>query len=126
VYNIDQPAAVQFVTGVNGWAYNIIQGGAEIFGADGAFGENTSQFTELSQLWLTYRLDKVVLRLTANNPGAGNQSGIISVRDPGGTTEPYQLGSEALINYYSRLKDAKLCKPNAECTMMQDYRGLLM
>lgn len=57
----------------------------------GAYGEGTAQFAELSNLWLTYRLDKVTVELTPNNPGAGNQSGVFVVRDSGGAPVPFPL-----------------------------------
>lgn len=37
-----------------------------------AYGEVTAQFSELADLWLTYRLDSITLELVPNNPGAGN------------------------------------------------------
>jgi hypothetical protein len=50
----------------------VSQSGQQIVQAEGAYGENTRQFAELSDLWLTYRMNRVHCELTPNNPGAGN------------------------------------------------------
>jgi hypothetical protein len=79
-----------------------------------SYGESGGQFSQLSQLWLTYRLDRVTLELVPNNPGAGNQSGVFVVRDVGGEPIPYSFANESPVNFYSRLKDVKLM-PNTRC-----------
>lgn len=126
-YNIDEPALVQFVAGPNGFAFTITQGGAVLAGLQSSsYGENTLQFAELAELWLTYRLDKVTLEFVPNNPGAGNQSSVFCVRDTGGAAVPYPINGAEFINYYSRLKDVKLGPNTRRTKMSQNYRGLMM
>jgi len=126
-YEIDQPAAVQFVAGVNGWVYSVTQGGTTVGGAAAAYGESTQQFADLSDLWLTYRVNRVSCELTPNNPGAGNQSGVFVVRDTGSTQVPYPVpATDSIINRYSTLKDVRLVAPAKKASMTMDYQGLLM
>jgi len=40
-YNIDQPAVVQFVAGINGWAYSVFQSGVTLVESASAYGEGT-------------------------------------------------------------------------------------
>jgi len=68
-------------------------------------------------LWLTYRLDRVVVEFVPNNPGAGNQSGVIAVRDVGAEPVPYGFTQGNPTIFYSRLKDAKL-HPNTRNVKM--------
>jgi len=121
-YNIEQPAAVQFVAGVNGWVYQVTQAGTVVGGAAAAYGESTQQFAELSDLWLTYRINRVSCELTPNNPGAGNQSGVFVVRDTGSDQVPYPISaSDSIVNRYSTLKDVNLVAPCRKASMSQNY-----
>jgi hypothetical protein len=99
--------------------YSIFQGGTNAPVTSAAYGENVGQFTELANLWLTYRLDRVTLEFVPNNPGAGNQSGVVAVRDVGAEPVPYPISSTSpdptLI--YSRLRDAQLF-PNTKNVKM--------
>jgi len=125
-YNVDEPCVVQFCAGVNGWSFTLRQSGNTSPLESGAYGERPGQFAQLSELWLTYRLDKITLELVPNNPGAGNQSGVFAVRDTGGRQIPYDFNlGESPITFYSRLKDVKLCPNTRTCRMAQDYRGVM-
>jgi hypothetical protein len=95
-----------------------------------SYGENAGQFAELSELWLTYRLDRVTCEFVPNNPGAGNQSAVVCVRDVGGEPVPYAFNTTGQtqdpILFYSRLKDARLYPNNKNVKMTMDYKGLMM
>jgi len=71
-------------------------------------------------------LDRVTCEFVPNNPGAGNQSGVIAVRDVGAEPVPYPVAGVSPILLYSRLKDARLFPNTKNVRMSQDYKGLMM
>jgi hypothetical protein len=87
-YVPESPAVVNFICGPNRWYWSVVQQGTVVQEQNGAYGEFTGQFAELSLLWATYRLDSVKLTFVPNNTGAGSQSSVVSAIPTAGETIP--------------------------------------
>lgn len=108
-FDPSEPVVVELFAGVNQWGYLLKQSGVIIGSSNYPYGELGQQFSELSQLWSTYRIDGLVVQWMPANTGAGFHSPIATCLDPAGDTASLAASSfNDLIVTFSRLRSFKL------------------
>lgn len=101
---------------MNGWYFSARQGTNQIPVAEDAalFGATTSQFSELSELWSTYRVNWVELTYFPSVFGAGANGPVVTALDPAGSIGPIDAAATDIQIAFSRLRSVDIkpaCRP---------------
>ena len=89
------------------------------------YGFLSGQFSELAQLWSTYRLCDVSVTFIPNNTGAGAQTATVTAIDPAGDELPLALGVSEIVTAFSRLRSMKISPTIQPKKMTVNYSSWL-
>jgi hypothetical protein len=83
---------------VNGWYYSVRQGTSQIPVSEDAalYGATTDQFSQLSELWSTYRVNSIDIAYFPPYFGAGSTGPVVSAIDPAGSVGPIDEDNSAI------------------------------
>jgi len=119
---------IEVFAGLNEWGYALKQYGTLIGSSNYPYGELAGQFSELAQLWSTYRLDGISIEWRPSNTGSGYHSPIATCIDPAGSVASVNQASyQDLIKTFSRLRSLKMHSAvNKGARIHLNYKGWLI
>lgn len=119
---------IEVFAGVNEWGYVLKQGSTIIGSSNYPYGELARQFSELAQLWSTYRIDGLMIDWSPAQTGAGFHSPIATCLDPAGSIASVGAANfDDLILTFSRLRSMKLHSSLSKKAVMNvNYRNWIM